>query len=407
MAQATKARFLEAGPFHQALKTRVDTYLQRSGRAPRDLPGMYAKTAALLAWFVASYVFLAFVAAGPWSALLGCVSLGLAMAGIGFSVQHDANHGGYSERRPLNQLLAGTLDMLGASSYVWSWKHNVFHHSHPNVVGLDADIDIQPFCRVAPGQRLRPAHRFQHFYIWMLYGLLTVKWQLVDDFANVIKGRVGQQKMPRPTGRKLVGMLGGKLFFFAWALGVPSFFHPVWKVALCYALTSFILGLTLATVFQLAHCVEEADFPEVPQGGGGSFSREWAVHQVETTVDFARGNRWLCWYLGGLNFQVVHHLFPKVCHLHYPALSRIIEQTCVEHGVRYRTQDSVRAALGSHVRWLKRMGQPAQLARIEADVAFTTLLRRLPGLRLDVPPESVQWRANMILRGLQRLPVAF
>ncbi|QRN98528.1 acyl-CoA desaturase [Archangium violaceum] len=357
MSQATKAKFPEAGPFHQALKTRVERYFQESGRAQRDLPGMYAKTAALLGWFAASYAFLVFVATGPWSAVLGCVSLGLAMAGIGFSIQHDANHGGYSERKSINRLLAWTLDVLGASSYVWSWKHNIFHHSHPNVVGLDADIDIQPFCRVAPGQRLHAAHRFQHVYIWMLYGLLAVKWHFVDDFKDVLNGSVGRQKMPRPTGRKLAGVLGGKLFFIGWALVVPALFHPVWKVALCYALTSFVLGLTLASVFQLAHCVEEAEFSEVPEGGG-TFAREWAVHQVETTVDFARGNRLLCWYLGGLNFQVVHHLFPRVCHLHYPALSRLVEETCREHGVRYRAQESVGAALGSHVRWLKRMGQP-------------------------------------------------
>ncbi|WP_375765143.1 acyl-CoA desaturase [Archangium gephyra] len=357
LAQATKAKFPEAGPFHQALKARVEQYFQDSGRPARDLPAMYAKTVALLGWFAASYAFLVFVADGVGSALLGCVSLGLAMAGIGFSVQHDANHGGYSERRAVNRLLALTLDVLGASSYVWSWKHNIFHHSHPNVAGLDADINIQPFCRVAPSQPLHRAHRFQHFYIWGLYGLLAVKWQFIDDFKDMLSGRVGLQKMPRPTGRKLAEALIGKLFFFGWALVLPAFFHPLWKVVLCHALTSFILGLTLASVFQLAHCVEEAAFPEVPEGGE-AFTREWAAHQVETTVDFARGNRLVCWYLGGLNFQVVHHLFPRVCHLHYPALSGIIEKTCLEHGVRYRSQDSVRAALGSHVRWLKRMGQP-------------------------------------------------
>lgn len=360
MAQATKAKFLEAGPFHQMLKARVERYFQESGRAQRDLPAMYLKTVTLLGWFAGSYAFLVWGAGSAWSAVLGCVSLGLAMAGIGFGIQHDANHGGYSEHRSINRVLAWTLDVLGASSYVWSWKHNIFHHSHPNVAELDADIDIQPFCRIAPAQRLRPAHRYQHFYIWLLYGLLAVKWHLVDDFKDVLTGSVGRQKMPRPSGLKLAGVLGGKLFFLGWSLVLPAFFHPVWKVALCYALTSFILGLTLASVFQLAHCVEEARFPEVPQDGG-HFPREWAVHQVETTVDFARSNRLLCWYLGGLNFQVVHHLFPRVCHLHYPALSSIVEGTCREYGVRYRSQPSVSAALGSHVRWLKRMGRPEAL----------------------------------------------
>jgi linoleoyl-CoA desaturase len=319
---------------------------------------MYIKTAAILGWFGASYVWLVFGATSPWGLVGGCVSLGLAMAGIGFSVQHDANHGGYSERRLINRLLAWTLDVLGGSSYVWNWKHNIFHHSHPNVAGLDEDIDIQPLCRIAPAQRLRAAHRFQHLYIWLLYGLLPVKWHFIDDFKNMLTGRIGRQKMPRPTGRALAGILGGKLLFFGWAFAVPALFHPLWQVALAYALTSLVLGLMLSTVFQLAHCVEEAEFPEVPEGSS-TFPHDWAAHQVEATVDFARGNPLVSWYLGGLNFQVEHHLFPRVCHLHYPALSRIVEETCREHGVRYRSQESVGAALRSHVRWLKQMGRPA------------------------------------------------
>lgn len=83
----------------------------------------------------------------------------------------------------------------------------------------------------------------------------------------------------------------------------------------------------------------------------------WAVHQVETTVDFARHSRVLSWYLGGLNFQVEHHLFPKVCHFHYPALSRIVEATCAEYGVRYRFHPTFRAGVAAHYRWLRLMGQ--------------------------------------------------
>ncbi|KFE70320.1 fatty acid desaturase family protein [Hyalangium minutum] len=358
MSQASKVKFLEAGRFHQDLKTRVEQYLKDRGRSPRDLPGMYAKTALILGWFVSSYLWLVFGAASPWGVAVGCVSLGLAMAGIGFSIQHDANHGSYSERKGVNRLLAWTLDAVGGSSYVWSWKHNIFHHSHPNVAGLDEDIDIQPLCRLAPSQKSHAPHRFQHAYIWVLYGLLPLKWHFIDDFKDLLTGRVGRQKMPRPSGWKLTGVLGGKLLFYGWALVVPALFHPLWQVAVGYLLTAFVLGLTLSTVFQLAHCVKEAEFTELPEASH-TFPRDWAAHQVETTVDFARGNPVVSWYLGGLNFQVEHHLFPRVCHLHYPALSRIVEETCREHGVRYRANVSVGAALKSHVSWLKQMGRPA------------------------------------------------
>ncbi|GEL69148.1 fatty acid desaturase family protein [Myxococcus virescens] len=358
MSQATKAKFLESGPFFQDLRARVEVHLGASGRSPRDLPRMYAKTVVILGWFAASYVWLLLGASGPWGAVAGCVSLGLAVAGVGFSVQHDANHGSYSVHRGINRILGWTLDVIGGSSYVWSWKHNIFHHSHTNVVGLDEDIDIQPLCRLAPGQRLHRAHRFQHAYIWGLYALLPMKWHFIDDFKDLVTGRVGRQKMPRPGGLKLAGAMGGKLMFYGWAIALPLCFRPLWQVALCYALASFVLGLTLATVFQLAHCVEEADF-SLPPEANRPFSRDWAAHQVASTVDFARGNSLVSWYLGGLNFQVEHHLFPRVCHLHYPALSRIVEDTCRERGIRYRANESVGAALKSHVRWLKRMGQPA------------------------------------------------
>jgi linoleoyl-CoA desaturase len=356
MSEAIKAKFLAAGPFHRDLKKRVERYFADTGTRPRDLPAMYLKTAIMLGWFAGSWTFLVFFASGPWAALAGCVSLALAIAGIGFSVQHDANHGGFSNSRVVNGALSTTLDLIGGSSYMWRWKHNVFHHTHPNVVGLDDDVDVGIFARLAPAQPLRAPYRFQHVYVWLLYGFLAMKWHLVDDVVNAVTGRIGAQKLPRPTGWKLVQFVGGKLAFAAWAFVVPALFHPLWQVALAYVLTSLLLGLTLSVAFQLAHCVADAEFPELPSSPSGSFEGDWAAHQIRTTVDFAPGNRLVTWYLGGLNFQVVHHLFPRVCHLHYPALAPIIDETCRAHGLRYRSHATLRAALGSHTRWLKQMG---------------------------------------------------
>ena len=332
-------------------------YFAESGKRQRDLPQMYLKTGVLLAWAAGSWAFVVFFASSPWSAAAGCVSLALAVAGLGFGVQHDANHGAYSDSRFVNRTLGTVLDLIGGSSYVWRWKHNIFHHTHPNVAGLDGDVDLGVIGRIAPGHRRRGPHRLQYLYLWMLYGFLAVKWHFLDDVWNTSAGSVSGQKMPRPTGRQLALLVGGKLVFFGWALLIPALFHPLWKVALCYLATSFILGLALSVTFQLAHCVEEADFPAPPTSGHG-FDTDWAAHQVRTTVDFAPRNRLLSWYLGGLNFQVVHHLFPMVCHLHYPALARIVDETCRDHGIRYRVHRSLGSALVSHVRWLKRMGQP-------------------------------------------------
>jgi linoleoyl-CoA desaturase len=357
LALATKAKFHSASVLHQELKARVARYFADTGKPQRDLPHMYVKTAVLLAWSACSWTFLVFFASNPWSAMAGCLSLALAVAGLGFSVQHDANHGAYSDSRLVNRSLGVVMDLIGASSYVWRWKHNIFHHSHPNVAGLDSDVDLGAIGRIAPAHRHRAAHRLQYLYLWPLYGFLAMKWHFLDDVRDVLLGSVGGQKMPRPRGRQLAMFVGGKLVFIGWALVIPALFHPLWQVALGYAVTSFVLGLVLSVTFQLAHCVEEAEFPQLPTGESG-FDTDWAAHQIRTTVDFAPRNRVLTWYLGGLNFQVVHHLFPSVCHLHYPALARIVDQTCREHGVQYRVHRSLGSALGSHVRWLKRMGQP-------------------------------------------------
>ncbi len=356
MAVASAAKFQSSSPFHQDLKAKVDAYFLETGKGRKDQPRMYLKTGVIFAWFLASYLFLLLVAAGPLTLVLGCVSLALAMAGIGFSVQHDANHGGYSENRKVNRALAWSLDLIGGSSYIWSWKHNVFHHTHSNVVGLDADVEIEPLGRFAPSQRHRAVHRFQHFYIWALYGFLALKWHLVDDFLNVAYGHVGPQRMPRPRGKALAVFVAGKVLFFSWAFVVPMFFHPVLTVLLAYTLTAAVVGVVLSVVFQLAHCVEEAQFPAIP--ANNRFEADWATHQLQTTVDFAPHNALLTWYVGGLNFQVVHHLFPLVCHLHYPALAGIVAQTAQAHGLKYHSHPTFRSALGSHVRWMRRMGQP-------------------------------------------------
>jgi linoleoyl-CoA desaturase len=150
--------------------------------------------------------------------------------------------------------------------------------------------------------------------------------------------------------------------FFLVAFGIPMLLHPIWAALTVYVIAAFISGVVLSVVFQLAHCVGEAEFPApvADARGGERMPTEWAVHQAQTTVDFARRNPVLCWLLGGLNFQIEHHLFSRVCHVHYPALARVVEATCREYGVHYTAQRSFLLALRSHYRWLVEMGRPRQ-----------------------------------------------
>jgi linoleoyl-CoA desaturase len=353
--------FARDNSFQVELRKRVDEYFRRSGRRQRDCPTMYLKTGIVLAIFATLYLLLVLVAATWWQAVPLAILLGLSMAAIGFNIEHDGSHHAYSNYAWINRLTAMTMDLIGASSYVWHWKHVVVHHTYVNITGHDADIDVGVFGRLTPHQQRFRFHRWQHFYLWPLYGLNVIKWHLYDDFRDVILGRVGSQRMPRPKRWELVSFISAKALFLAMAFGAPFLLHRIWVVFLFYSVTVTVAGVVVSVVFQLAHCVEEAEFP-MPQPDSRSLENAWALHQVETTVDFARRSRIESWLLGGLNFQIEHHLFPRVCHVNYPAISKLVEETCREFGVKYREHVSFRAGLVSHFRWLRRMGTPTTAA---------------------------------------------
>lgn len=340
--------------FQVELRRRVEEFFRTTGRRQRDCWQMYLKTAILLGLFAASYVGLVFFASSWWMAVPLAVLLGLATAGIGFNIQHDAGHHAYSNYPWINKLMSMTLDLIGGSSYVWRWRHAVFHHTYVNVNGHDSDIDLWPLAQLTPDQKRYSFHRWQHYYLWPLYGLLAIKWHLVSDFREVLTGRLGQHRIRKPRGWDCVIFVGGKATFFTLAFVIPVLFHPIGIVLLFYALVAGVLGIVISIVFQLAHAVEEADFP-LPDPETGRIENAWAIHQAETTVDFARRSRVVAWLLGGLNFQIEHHLFPRICHVNYPAMSGLVEATCREFGVRYTEHRTFRAGVVSHFRWLRRM----------------------------------------------------
>lgn len=255
-----------------------------------------------------------------------------------------------------NRLAAWTLDLIGGSSGRWRWKHSVIHHMYVNITGYDSDIDMGLLGRFSPHQMRRWWHRWQHLYLWAFYGLLAVKMQLFDDFQYVITGHLGDLRVPRPRGWELVIFIVGKSIFFSWALAVPMLFHPIWTVLFYYMVASLVLGATMVLVFVVPHLVDKAEFP-IPREDTGRMETPWAVHQALVTVDFARENRVLTWLLGGLNYHKEHHLFPLICHINYPGMSKVVEETCLQFNVPYHTHASFRAGIAAHYRWLKRMGR--------------------------------------------------
>lgn len=115
------------------------------------------------------------------------------------------------------------------------------------------------------------------------------------------------------------------------------------------------IGCRISIVFQLAHVVEETTFPLAIQPPE-KMEDEWALHQLKTTANFGTQSKFITWWAGGLNFQVEHHLFPKISHIHYPAISKIVKQTCRELGIPYLEHHTMREAIRSHIAHLKLMG---------------------------------------------------
>src|SRR5262245_58798876 len=169
--------------FYSELKRRVDGYFA-AGRREQDRWQMYLKTTVILLWLSGAYVLLAFFASAWWQAVPLAILLAGAMAAVGFNIGHDGSHSASSRIPWMNRLAAVSLDLIGASSYLWKWKHVVLHHTYSNIHGQDTDLDAGIWARLSPHQPRRWHHRWQHLYLWPLYGLTAVRWHLVGDFKD-------------------------------------------------------------------------------------------------------------------------------------------------------------------------------------------------------------------------------
>lgn len=342
--------------FHIELKKRINDYFESTGQSLTGDFRLYAKAAILLASFVALYVHLVFFTPPTLWAVLECVLLGLTVAGIGFNIMHDGAHGSFSKYKWVNGIAAFTLNLLGGSSFMWNVKHNVIHHAYTNVDGVDDDIDIQPWMRMSSTQPKRAMHRYQHFYFWFLYAMLYILWVFVLDYQKYFRRKIGEMPLKKMDRWDHIVFWGFKITYLLLFVVLPIYTVGVLETVVGFLIFSLVAGFVLSIVFQLAHTVEHTHFP-VPQEDTGRLEDEWAIHQLKTTANFAPKSKLISWFVGGLNFQVEHHLFPKVSHVHYPALRKIIKEACTEFNVPYVEYRKMRHAVISHVNFLKQMGR--------------------------------------------------
>lgn len=356
---AVKFRSKSGNDFHAALKSNVQEYFTKNNISPFANATMVIKTIILLAFYIIPFVIL--ISENPpfTVAILLWLLMGIAMAGIGMSVMHDANHGAYSQKPWVNKILGATLNLLGGAVFNWKLQHNILHHTYTNISGMDDDIDTKAGMRFTPHDELENKHKRQYWYAFGLYSLITLYWLLAKDYVQWKRYRDnGVNASPKSVYyRNLVQLTIMKLLYIGIFLALPvAVAHiPVWQILIGFVLMHMVAGIILSVVFQLAHTVEGTSHP-IPDENG-SIQNNWAVHQMETTMNFAPKSKLLSWYLGGLNFQVEHHLFPKICHVHYPEISKIVQQTAAEYHVPYLSHPTLGVAIQSHIRLLHQLGR--------------------------------------------------
>lgn len=351
--------------FATTLRKKVNAYFKEKNISTKGEGRIIGKSVAMLGLYFLPFIAILVFPMSAWVMLLLAVVMGIGMAGVGMSVMHDAAHGSFSGKGWVNKIFASTMYSIGGNVFNWKMQHNLFHHTYTNIEGYDEDIRSRVVIRLSHEAPLKKIHKFQHFYVFFLYSLMTLS-KLVGEFFQLHeynKTGVTKAQNAKPK-REYFKLIVSKVLYLAVAIGLPLLLTSFawWAVLLGFLAMHLTAGLIMSVIFQLAHIVEGADQP-VPDADS-ALETEWAVHELMTTANFSRKSRLLGWYIGGLNFQIEHHLFPHISHVHYRKISPIVEETAKEFGLPYNQKKTLFHAIASHVRILKALGRKREPALI-------------------------------------------
>lgn len=352
--------------FNTTLKKRVRAYFKDNNISKYANANMKIKTIFMLTLYFLPYILMMTgVFTNTWLIVMCWVLMGFGMAGIGMSVIHDANHGAYSKNDKVNYLLGRLVNLVGAYAPTWKIQHNVLHHTYTNIQHFDEDVDPPvPIIRFTPHDKYKPIHRFQFLYAWFFYSLMTVSWVTIKDWQSLF--RYKKMGLTRNENEKFsalfIELLVSKLIYYSYMIVLPMLILdiPWWGILLLFLVKQLIAGFTLAVVFILAHVVPETAFPQ--PNADHKMENNWAIHQLQTTSNFGPKSRIFQWFIGGLNYQVEHHLFPNICHVHYRKLSKIVKETALEYGLPYYSEPTFMSAVRSHSKMLYLLGKPTAKA---------------------------------------------
>ena len=339
--------------FKQALKNAIEQVVPNRKRFGNSK--LYVKAGVLGGLLILCYSILVFGNAPPIVTVPLCVITGCLIASIGFNIMHDGNHGSFSSRKWVNELMGFSLNILGGNAKLWIIKHNQNHHTYTNIVDHDDDIEFGSLARVSPSEQWKPWHRYQHLYMPLVYLFTYLLWIYVFDFTKYFRRKVCNTTFSFTHTEHVVFWISKLLHLFVFVV-FPAMNHSVSEVVVAYLVVTMVCGFVISIVFQLAHVVEgpviialESDQIMIPE--------ENAIHQVRTTSDFATNSKFINWFVGGLNFQVEHHLFPFYSHVHYPKIHQVVKEVCNEFGIVFNEQPTLFSAIRSHFILFKKLGQ--------------------------------------------------
>jgi linoleoyl-CoA desaturase len=346
--------------FINELREKVNTYFETNQISKQGNAELMIKTLVMFLLYMAP---LGILLSGMVTSLpvmfLAWILMGLGMSGVGLSVMHDANHRSFSRKSWVNSLFEKSMYLLGGFPLIWQHQHNTMHHGYTNIDGFDEDIEQGALFRFSPHRPLNKLHRYQHLYFWFFYSLSTLSWITVKEFKQLARYRRENVKLrsKKSYNRLLFELILSKLIYYVIFLVLPLLFIPFswyWIVA-GFAVMHFVCGLSLSLIFGAAHIMPDAMYPLPDENQ--EMENNWAIHQLLTTTDFSPRNKAFTWFIGGLNFQVEHHLFPNISHVHYPAIAVMVKEAAHKHGLPYHVQSNFYDAVKNHVNMLRQLGR--------------------------------------------------
>lgn len=346
--------------FIQELRGKVKDYFITTRRSKYGNASLLFKAFFMASLYFVPYLFMITGLISSFSGILfSYIAMGFGMAGIGMGIMHDANHGSASSNKSLNRFLGKSLYILGGFPPNWRYQHNTLHHGYTNIDGFDEDIDQDGLFRFTPHQDWKKHHKYQHLYALPLYSLMTIDWVTVKDFTGLFRYKKENAPLSNKSKNQLLSdLIITKIIYFGLFLVMPLVYLPIpwyWTIIL-FIIMHMICSIILSVIFQTAHVMPTSDFPKPDLNG--NIDHNWAIHQLLTTTDYAPKNRIFSWFIGGLNYQIEHHLFPNVSHVHYRKISPMVKKLAMKYNIPYHVQPSFLFALKNHLVMLKYLGRP-------------------------------------------------